>query len=78
MANLGSVFETNTWQLGAELHDAQIEGIWQWISADRLIHGSKLFLELSNKFRWKGTDRPTLACLLHTYIQTSLSLLLTI
>ena len=26
MANLGSVFETNTWQLGAELHDTRNRG----------------------------------------------------
>ena len=26
MANLSSVFETNTWQLGAELHDTRNRG----------------------------------------------------
>ena len=46
MANLGTVFETNTWQLGAELHDARNRGYVSMGQRWKAILWFKAILEL--------------------------------
>ena len=58
IANLGSALKLvrDSWELYSTTHE--IEGMVQWVSAEKLFYGSKLFSSSFKQVSWEG-NRPS-------------------